>query len=110
MFEGTDLLDFSLPPDDQEPVSGYDVGRSIVLVRNPSYDPDTDDLREGYVDRIEVTIGGDSSDLALKVDAGELDMVYDGVPPASQIRSYATNPDLQDQIHSDPSDGSATSR
>jgi peptide/nickel transport system substrate-binding protein len=105
MFEGTDQLDFSLPPDDQEPVAGYDVGRSIVLVRNPSYDPDTDDLREGYVDRIEVTIGGDSNDLALKVDSGELDMVYDGVPPAGQIRSYATNPDLQDQIHSDPSDG-----
>lgn len=86
MFEGTDRLDFSLPPDDQDPVTGYDVGRSIVLVRNPSYDPDSDDLREGYVDRIEVVIGGDSNDLALKVDAGELDMVYDGVPPAAQIR------------------------
>lgn len=86
MFEGTDQLDFSLPPDDQDPVTGYDVGRSIVLVRNPSYDPDSDDLREGYVDRIEVVIGGDSNDLALKVDAGELDMVYDGVPPAAQIR------------------------
>jgi peptide/nickel transport system substrate-binding protein len=104
MFEGTDQLDFSLPPEDQDPVSGYDVGRSIVLVRNPSYDPDSDDLREGYVDRIEVVIGGDSNDLALKVDAGELDMVYDGVPPAAQIRQYATDPELQDQIHSDPSD------
>ena len=104
MFEGTDQLDFSLPPEDQEPVTGYDVGRSIVLVRNPSYDPDSDDLREGYVDRIEVVIGGDSNDLALKVDAGELDMVYDGVPPAAQIRQYASDPELQDQIHSDPSD------
>ena len=104
MFEGTDQLDFSLPPEDQDPVTGYDVGRSIVLVRNPSYDPDSDDLREGYVDRIEVVIGGDSNDLALKVDAGELDMVYDGVPPAAQIRQYASDPELQDQIHSDPSD------
>jgi peptide/nickel transport system substrate-binding protein len=105
MFEGTEQLDFSLPPEDQDPVTGYDVGRSIVLVRNPSYDPDSDDLREGYVDRIEVVIGGDSNDLALKVDAGELDMVYDGVPPAAQIRQYASDPELQDQIHSDPSDG-----
>ena len=104
MFEGTDQLDFSLPPEDQDPVTGYDVGRSIVLVRNPSYDHASDDLREGYVDRIEVTIGGDSGDLALKVDAGELDMVYDGVPPAAQIRQYASDPELQDQIHSDPSD------
>jgi peptide/nickel transport system substrate-binding protein len=105
MFEGTDQLDFSLPPEDQDPVTGYDVGRSIVLVRNPSYDPDSDDLREGYVDRIEVVIGGGSNDLALKVDAGELDMVYDGVPPAAQIRQYASDPELEDQIHSDPSDG-----
>jgi ABC-type transport system substrate-binding protein len=104
MFEGTDQLDFSAPADDQQPVSGYDVGRSIVLVRNPSYDPDSDDLREGYVDRVEITIGGDENDLALKVDAGELDMVYDGVPPAQQVRRYASDPTLQDQIHSDPSD------
>ena len=104
MFEGTDQLDFSVPPKDQDPVTGYDVGRSIVLVRNPSYDSASDDLREGYVDRTEVTIGGDSGDLALKVDAGELDMVYDGVPPAAQIRQYASDPEPQDQIHSDPSD------
>ena len=104
MFEGTDQLDFSAPAEDQQPVSGYDVGRSIVLVRNPSYDPDSDDLREGYVDRVEITIGGDENDLALKVDAGELDMVYDGVPPAQQVRRYASDPTLQDQIHSDPSD------
>jgi hypothetical protein len=35
------------------------------------------------VDRNEVTIGGDWNDLALKVDAGEFEMVYDGVPPAA---------------------------
>jgi peptide/nickel transport system substrate-binding protein len=104
MFEGTEQLDFSVPADDQEPVSGYDVGRSIVLVRNPSYDPASDDLREAYVNRIEILIGGDENDLALKVDAGELDMVFDGVPPAAQIRRYASDPELQDQIHSDPSD------
>ena len=105
MFEGSDQLDFSKPADQQAPVSGYDVGRSIVLVRNPSYDPSTDDLRIGYADRIEFQIGGDSNDLALKVDAGELDMVYDGVPPATQIQKYASDPELRDQIHSDPSDG-----
>jgi peptide/nickel transport system substrate-binding protein len=104
MFEGTDQLDFTVAADEQEPVSGYDVGRSIVLVRNPSYDPETDDLREGYVDRIEITIGGDENDLALKVDAGELDMVFDGVPPATQIQRYVSDPNLEDQVHSHPSD------
>ena len=104
MFEGTDQLDFSADPKDQDPVSGYAVGQNFVLVRNPSYDPDTDDLREGYVDRVEVTIGGSSNDLALKVDAAEIDMVYDGVPPAQQVQRYTSDPELQDQIHSDPSD------
>ena len=104
MFEGTDRLDFSVDPSDREPVSGYEVGQSFVLVRNPSYDPDSDDLREGYVDRIEVAIGGETNDLALKVDAGELDMVYDGVPPPQQVQRYSTDPELKDQIHPDPSD------
>ena len=104
MFEGTDLLDFSADPEQQDPVAGYEVGQSFVLVRNPSYDPESDDLREGYVDRIEVAIGGETNDLALKVDAGELDMVYDGVPPPQQVQRYSTDPELQGQIHSDPSD------
>jgi peptide/nickel transport system substrate-binding protein len=104
MFEGTDQLDFSVDAEQQDAVAGYSVGQSFVLVRNPSFDPDTDDLREGYVDRIEVAIGGDTNDLALKVDAGELDMVYDGVPPPQQVQRYATDPELKDQIHSDPSD------
>jgi peptide/nickel transport system substrate-binding protein len=104
MFEGTDQLDFSVPAEDQDPVSGYDVGRSIVLVRNPSYVADSDDLRKGYVDRIETTIGGDEDDLALKVDAGELHFMFDGVPPPTQVRRYSTDPNLQDQIYSNPSD------
>jgi len=41
MFEGTDQLDFSVPPDEQEQVAGYIPGRQIVLVRNPSWDPAT---------------------------------------------------------------------
>ena len=104
MFEGTEQLDFTVDAADREPVSGYEVGQSFVLVRNPSYDPDTDDLREGYVDRIEVQIGGDANDLALKVDAGEIDMVYDGVPPAQQVQRYASDPELENRLHSAPSD------
>ena len=68
MFEGSENLDFSVPAKDQEPVSGYVPGRSIVLVRNPSYDPATDGLRPAYPDRIEATIGGDPADLFNKVD------------------------------------------
>ena len=54
MFEGSDQLDFSVPADEQEPVAGYIPGRSIMMVRNPSWDASTDDLRPAYVDRIEI--------------------------------------------------------
>ncbi len=80
MFEGSENLDFSVPAKDQEPVSGYVPGRSIVLVRNPSYDPATDGLRPAYPDRIEATIGGDTADLYNKVDTGDVDYVADVAP------------------------------
>jgi peptide/nickel transport system substrate-binding protein len=105
MFEGSEALDFSVDPKDQEPAAGYVPERSIILVRNPSWDKATDDLRPAYVDRIEVTIGGTEEDLANKVDNAEIDLVFDGVPPAQQIRKYQADPELEDQINSYPSDG-----
>ena len=46
-------------------------------MRNPSYDPATDDTRPAYPDRIEATIGGDVADLFNKVETGEVDYVAD---------------------------------
>jgi ABC-type transport system substrate-binding protein len=100
MFEGSENLDFSVPAKDQEPSSGYVPGRSIVLVRNPSYDPATDGLRPAYPDRIEATIGGDPADLFNKVSTGEVDYVNDvGDVPANVMQQYSTNPDLQPYLH-----------
>ena len=103
-FEGSENLDFSVDAKDQTPVAGYVPGRSIVLVRNPSWDPATDDLRKAYPDRIETTIGGDETDLFNKVTAGDLDIVMDGIVPPALIKEYQTNPDLQDRIFNDESD------
>jgi len=99
MFEGSDTMDFSVPPKDQTEAPGYVPGRQIVLVRNPSWSADTDDLRDAYPDRIEVSIGGDNDDLYNKVAAGQLDFVVDGAVPPEKIREYQTNPDLQDKIN-----------
>ena len=70
MFEGSEAMDFSKPAKEQDPVAGYSPGRSIVLVRNPSWDASTDELRPAYADRIETTIGGTAEDIALKIDSG----------------------------------------
>ena len=99
MFEGSETMDFSADPKDQTEAPGYVPGRQIVLVRNPSYDPATDGLRDAYPDRIEVRIGGDNDDLYNQVASGTLDFVVDGVVPAEKIREYQTDPALQDKIN-----------
>jgi peptide/nickel transport system substrate-binding protein len=104
MFEGSETMDFTAPPKDQTEAPGYVPGRQIVLVRNPSYDPATDGLRDAFPDRIEVRIGGDNDDLYNQVSQGALDFVVDGAVPPERIREYQTNPDLQDRINVFPSD------
>jgi len=104
MFDGADQLDFTKPPGDQKPVSGYQPNRAWLLVRNPSYDHSTDTLRQANVDEIQVQIGGEANDLANKVDAGEIDFDIGDVPPPQQIQKYQADPNLQDQIHSNISD------
>ncbi|MFI5054729.1 MAG: ABC transporter substrate-binding protein, partial [Acidimicrobiia bacterium] len=99
MFQGIDKVDFSVPASQQKPAAGYIPGRQIVLVRNPSWDPSTDDNRPAYVDQIQATIGGDVADLYNKVETGEVDWVMDAQPPADVLAKYSTNPDLQPYLH-----------
>jgi peptide/nickel transport system substrate-binding protein len=99
MFEGSEQIT------DDTPAPGYQPGKSITLVRNPSWDSATDPIRKAYVDQIDVAIGGTAEDNQNKIDAGELDIEYDGIPPAEAIRRYTTDPELQDQIFVNSSDG-----
>src|SRR5262249_21083277 len=71
MFQGSEDMNFHLPPDKQKQVAGNDPGRTYILVRNPDYDPSTDTLRPAYVDQIQIQVGGTPNDLQNKVDAGE---------------------------------------
>jgi ABC-type oligopeptide transport system substrate-binding subunit len=90
---GSADLDFSKPAKQQDPLSGYEPGKSIELERNPNYDPSTDGLRPAYPDSIQVTIGGDNNDLYNKIDAGELDFVVDGIVPPEELKKYSTTPE-----------------
>ena len=102
MIEGSEDLDFSVPPEDQEPVSGYVVGKSITLVRNPSWSRDSDDLRPAYVDRIEIKLSGTRARLARRVSEGKLDMqIYTGPPPQEPpeaVRAFESDPQREDQV------------
>ncbi len=104
MFEGSANLDFTRPPDVQEPVAGYLPGATITLVRNPSWDSSTDDLRPAYVDRIEIAFAppDDVTELAAMVDEGSLDLVLQiGRPPQApteQVDRYQADRELSDRL------------
>jgi peptide/nickel transport system substrate-binding protein len=105
MFDGSADLDFSVDPKDQEAVSGYRTGRSMVYVRNPSWAQD--DLRKAYVDEIDIDIqpGADGAVLEKEVINDEVDTVFaNGVSPAT-LQSFQNDPELQDQIFYNPSYG-----
>ena len=99
MFEGSESITA------EAPVPGYDPDRSWSLVRNPSWDPETDEMRPAYVDAIQVTIN-ESTDVNFQQwEAGDLDLIFDGVPPKNILQKYTTDPALKEQLHVNPSDG-----
>lgn len=105
MWEGSQNLNFSLPPNKQQPVAGLQPGKSWSLVRNPSWSQDS--LRPAYVNAIQVAIspGSSTSDLDKKVQNNEIDTVFqNGIPP-DILQTYQTNPDLKPLMHVNPSPG-----
>ncbi len=93
MFEGSEALDFSVPADQQTAVAGYVPNKSYSLVRNPSWDAATDPLRPAYVDAIQADLGGEEAVLDQKVQAGEVDLVFDTSAPEPQfIQTFQTTP------------------
>ena len=110
MIEGEDGVDFSKPPDQQTPASGFRPWRfdsnfdtladgSLTLVRNPSWDPATDPLRAALPDEIQIS-GGSPGPLFRRLDAGNLDLVFDGTPPPSILHHYLTDPTLRPLVES----------
>jgi peptide/nickel transport system substrate-binding protein len=98
IVEGSEQIDFSHPAEEQTPASGFVPGESLTLVRNPSWDPAMDQLRPAYVDRIEISIGGDLEQASEGVDNGEFHFVlFAGQPPQAppdQIERYEADPEL----------------
>ena len=100
MYEGSDQLDASscAALTASGPISGFDPEDHSYFVRNPDYDPATDDpaVRANYVDRITIDLNTNAQDIYAKIRAGQLDgAVSSGNPPADVLQAYATDPALQ---------------
>ena len=116
MVEGSERLDFSLPPAEQAPLTGFvpaatsRTGLSSLQARsrwcrNPSWEPSSDGLRPAYVERMEFIIGGDEEEMAQDVDNGELDLVFG--PDSSfpdQVARYRQDPELEERLFVDSGD------
>jgi len=96
MIEGSDKLTFSLPPAQQQPVSGLVPDRSLTLVRNPSWIAATDPLRPADADRIVLSYGRSDADAVAQQDRGAVDLVLSWAqqnqPLTDQIAAYQSNP------------------
>jgi peptide/nickel transport system substrate-binding protein len=104
MIDGAGDVDFSQPASKQKPISGYQPGKHISLVRNPSWDGSTDPNRPSYLDGIDITISlaAEQGVLDKKVQAGEIDVTMANAPEPQSIRTFETDPNLKNQIFTNP--------
>jgi peptide/nickel transport system substrate-binding protein/oligopeptide transport system substrate-binding protein len=72
-------------------------GQRLVLVKNPNY------FHPGkpYIDRIEYTVGVAPEVALMKLEAGEVDLLHDMIPPGELARVLA-DPALSNQVVSSP--------
>jgi len=99
MIAGSDQLDIS-SCDAMNPISGFDPTRRLSLVRNPSYDQDTDDQRQNFIDGLEYSINTNEQDIFDRIEAGNLDGEVGSTLPSDVLRHYVTTADLKDRVQS----------
>ncbi len=96
MLEGSEALDFSREAAERTPASGISPGR-VTLVRNPSWERDSDTLRPAYADRIEISVVETLEDAVAALDAGRADLLWNVVAPpqlpADSYDAFRSNPE-----------------
>jgi ABC-type transport system substrate-binding protein len=72
-------------------ITRYIRNREVFLERNPVWDPATDPVRPGYVDRIRLRFGMDDQLQQLQIAAGTADMSNVNIPTAELASLMAIN-------------------
>lgn len=98
MVDGSDKLDIS-SCGSQKPISGFNPNTGLNLVRNPNYDPATDDteIRQSNPDRFEISVNTNLDDIFAKIERGELEGSFE-TPPNAVLRRYLQDPDNRDRL------------
>jgi peptide/nickel transport system substrate-binding protein len=80
----------------------YIPGRSIVLVRNPNWNPATDPLRKAWVDRIQITLDVSISSIQQAIDQEEADLSLDSHVPQTQLAALRADPQRSRRLSVNP--------
>jgi peptide/nickel transport system substrate-binding protein len=81
---------------------GYKAGKSIDLVRNPNWDPKTDD-RPAYLDEIFIRTNASDPNVSARQVIDGQNMILDTNPPANILKELVTK--IKDQYTTVPSGG-----
>jgi peptide/nickel transport system substrate-binding protein len=103
MVEGSENLDYSKPPELQEPPFG-DGARSLTLVRNPSWNPSADRLRVAYADRITFVPIATPRRAVRAIRRGAVDILFNWSAPPVVSDRYADDTMLSSHVVQDPLD------
>ena len=106
MYYGADKMDLSDGCKSLKPIAGINPDKGITIVRNPNFDEATEvpAMFSNYLDGLQISINSNVDDIFAKIQAGELDGSFADTPPPTVEQEYATNPDLQPYIQSNPGD------
>lgn len=68
-------------------IDKYDPTKTIELSRNPAWDPETDEVRKAYVDKIVISETGEQSNIQKQLELGDkkADMAWDTFPLATDV-------------------------
>ena len=96
MFLGADQVD-ATSCDTIKPMSGFDPTKFFKLVRNPNYDPTTDDpaVRSNNIDGLDLEIDSNTDDIFNKISTGDIDGTIASAPPAQLLQKYVTHASLK---------------
>jgi len=107
MIEGSENLD-PASCNTMKPISGFDPETAMSLVRNPDYDPATDnpEARQSLPDGFRLTIDSNGADIFAKLAAGELEGEWASAPPKI-LKEYSESTDKSDRLKINDADAIA---
>jgi peptide/nickel transport system substrate-binding protein len=76
----------------------YIPGKTVVLDRNPNWDPATDPLRKAWVDRIELRLGVGVASIQRAIEREEADLSLDSHVPQGRVAALRADPEQSQRL------------